>query len=179
MRHPSHLVRSHTQRVIGRDLPRVAPSGGCVVACVVPFNFPFMVPMWTTPIALVAGNCVILKPSEKARPSPQRSTFLAPRRLLPPAEDGTPMAAALFEKHCGRRSPSVACIVSQVPMTMARVSSLLTEAGVPSGVFQLVHGGQPVVESLCDHPEIAALTFVGSSRVAKLVSERNCSVTAL
>ena len=89
------------------------------------------------------------------------------------------MAAALFEKHCGRRSPSVACIVSQVPMTMARVSSLLTEAGVPSGVFQLVHGGQPVVESLCDNPEIAALTFVGSSRVAKLVSERNGSVTAL
>lgn len=36
-----------------------------VVASIVPFNFPFMVPMWTTPIALVMGNCVILKPSEK------------------------------------------------------------------------------------------------------------------
>lgn len=36
-----------------------------VVACIVPFNFPFMVPMWTTPIALVIGNCVVLKPSEK------------------------------------------------------------------------------------------------------------------
>mmetsp|Transcript_94545 Transcript_94545/g.216271 ORF Transcript_94545/g.216271 Transcript_94545/m.216271 type:complete len:529 (-) Transcript_94545:307-1893(-) len=36
-----------------------------VVACVVPFNFPLMVPMWTTPIALVMGNCVVLKPSEK------------------------------------------------------------------------------------------------------------------
>jgi malonate-semialdehyde dehydrogenase (acetylating) / methylmalonate-semialdehyde dehydrogenase len=36
-----------------------------VVASIVPFNFPFMVPMWTTPIALVLGNCVILKPSEK------------------------------------------------------------------------------------------------------------------
>ena len=36
-----------------------------VVASVVPFNFPFMVPMWTVPIALVTGNCVICKPSEK------------------------------------------------------------------------------------------------------------------
>ena len=36
-----------------------------VVACIVPFNFPIMVPFWTIPIALVCGNCVILKPSEK------------------------------------------------------------------------------------------------------------------
>jgi len=36
-----------------------------VVACIVPFNFPLMVPMWTVPIALVMGNCVVLKPSEK------------------------------------------------------------------------------------------------------------------
>jgi malonate-semialdehyde dehydrogenase (acetylating)/methylmalonate-semialdehyde dehydrogenase len=36
-----------------------------VVASIVPFNFPFMVPMWTIPIALCAGNCMIVKPSEK------------------------------------------------------------------------------------------------------------------
>merc|ERR1712151_1228150 len=36
-----------------------------VVTSIVPCNFPFMVPMWTTPIALVMGNCVLLKPSEK------------------------------------------------------------------------------------------------------------------
>merc|ERR1719203_2149761 len=36
-----------------------------VVASIVPFNFPLMVPMWTSPIALVMGNCVVLKPSEK------------------------------------------------------------------------------------------------------------------
>ena len=36
-----------------------------VVACIVPFNFPVMVPLWTIPIALTMGNCVILKPSEK------------------------------------------------------------------------------------------------------------------
>lgn len=40
-----------------------------VVACVVPFNFPIMVPMWTIPIALTMGNCVILKPSEKVSAS--------------------------------------------------------------------------------------------------------------
>ena len=72
----------------------------------------------------VAGNCVILKPSEK------------------------------------------------VPMTMRRVADLLTQAGVPSGAFQMVQGGQEVVEALCDHRGIHALTFVGSSRVAKLVHAR-------
>jgi hypothetical protein len=39
------------------------------VACVVPFNFPVMVPMWTVPFALTLGNCVILKPSEKVNKS--------------------------------------------------------------------------------------------------------------
>jgi methylmalonic acid semialdehyde dehydrogenase len=42
---------------------KLVPVG--VVASIVPFNFPFMVPMWTSPIALALGNCVILKPSEK------------------------------------------------------------------------------------------------------------------
>lgn len=45
-----------------------------VVACVVPFNFPVMVPMWTVPIALGCGNAVILKPSEKV---PLTMTFIA------------------------------------------------------------------------------------------------------
>jgi len=44
---------------------RRSPLG--VVASIVPFNFPFMVPMWTVPIAMVLGNCVVLKPSEKVR----------------------------------------------------------------------------------------------------------------
>ncbi|KAG6975415.1 hypothetical protein JG688_00002430 [Phytophthora aleatoria] len=85
-----------------------------VVACIVPFNFPIMVPMWTIPIALTMGNCVILKPSEK----------------------------------------------------------LLLEAGVPKGVFQIINGTVDPVNSLCDHPGIAAITFVGSSRVAQLVARR-------
>lgn len=44
-----------------------------VVASIVPFNFPIMVPMWTIPIALTAGNCVILKPSEKVGRSERRN----------------------------------------------------------------------------------------------------------
>lgn len=81
-------------------------------------------PFWTIPIALVAGNCVILKPSEK------------------------------------------------VPMTMQLAAALLHEAGVPRGAFQLVQGEADVVQALCDHKGIAALTFVGSSRVAELVHDR-------
>lgn len=95
-----------------------------VVASIVPFNFPIMVPMWTVPIALTMGNCVILKPSEK------------------------------------------------VPLTMYRVASLLIEAGVPKGVFQIINGAIEPVTRLCDHPDVAAVTFVGSSHVAQLVARR-------
>lgn len=95
-----------------------------VVASIVPFNFPFMVPFWTIPIALVAGNCMILKPSEK------------------------------------------------VPMTMNRVVDLLKEAGVPTGVFQIVNGAVETVNAICEHPSIRAITFVGSSKVAEIVSNK-------
>lgn len=43
---------------------------------------------------------------------------------------------------------------------------------LPPGVFQIVNGGREAVESLCDHPSVAALSFVGSSNVARLVAER-------
>jgi len=119
-----HLAAGRTLAVSGGVTCHELRDAVGVVASVVPFNFPFMVPMWTTPIALVAGNCVILKPSEK------------------------------------------------VPMTMARVAALLAEAGVPSGAFQMVQGGKDVVDRLCDHPGVGALTFVGSSRVAKAVYAR-------
>jgi malonate-semialdehyde dehydrogenase (acetylating)/methylmalonate-semialdehyde dehydrogenase len=95
-----------------------------VVASVVPFNFPIMVPMWTIPIALTMGNCMILKPSEKC------------------------------------------------PMTMNRVAQLIQEAGVPDGVFQIVNGTAEVVNALCDSPGVSAVTFVGSSKVAEIVSKR-------
>ena len=99
-----------------------------VVAAIVPFNFPFMVPMWTIPISLTMGNCVILKPSEK------------------------------------------------VPITMDRVSQLLIQAGLPPGVFQIVHGAVDVVNAICENPNIDAVTFVGSSKVAEIVTSKCHSI---
>ena len=95
-----------------------------VVASIVPFNFPSMVPNWTIPNAIVLGNCLILKPSEK------------------------------------------------VPLSSARLAVLLQEAGLPDGVFNIVNGDTRLVEGLCDHPGIEAISFVGSTRVAKLVYKR-------
>jgi malonate-semialdehyde dehydrogenase (acetylating)/methylmalonate-semialdehyde dehydrogenase len=92
-----------------------------VVASIVPFNFPMMVPHWTIPIAITLGNAMVFKPSEK------------------------------------------------VPLTTSRVAELLQEAGLPQGVFSVVHGERPVVEAICDHPLIQAVTFVGSTKVAKSV----------
>ncbi len=57
----------------------------------------------------------------------------------------------------------------RVPMTPTRVVELLIEAGLPAGVIQLVHGGREVVEALLAHPLIKAISFVGSSPVAKIV----------
>ncbi|HET9982980.1 MAG TPA: CoA-acylating methylmalonate-semialdehyde dehydrogenase [Longimicrobiales bacterium] len=63
----------------------------------------------------------------------------------------------------------------QVPLSAGRIAELLAEAGLPSGVFQVVHGGQAAVEALCDHPGIAAVSFVGSTRIAKVVYRRATS----
>jgi malonate-semialdehyde dehydrogenase (acetylating)/methylmalonate-semialdehyde dehydrogenase len=98
-----------------------------VVASIVPFNFPSMVPHWTIPNAIALGNCMLLKPSE------------------------------------------------MVPLSAGRIAELLTEAGLPAGVFNVVHGGREVVEAICDHPDVAAITFVGSTRVAKEVYRRGTS----
>ncbi|MGI8598140.1 MAG: CoA-acylating methylmalonate-semialdehyde dehydrogenase [Chitinophagaceae bacterium] len=95
-----------------------------VVASIVPFNFPSMVPNWTIPNALALGNCMILKPSEK------------------------------------------------VPLSAGRIAELLKEAGLPDGVFNIVHGDVEMVEAICDHPDIEAVSFVGSTKVAKIVYQR-------
>src|SRR5437763_9535302 len=52
-----------------------------------------------------------------------------------------------------------------VPISAGRIAELLSEAGLPDGVFQVVHGGKDTVEAICDHPEIAAVSFVGSTKV--------------
>src|SRR5918992_2315849 len=59
-----------------------------------------------------------------------------------------------------------------VPLSAGRIAELLREAGLPDGVFQVVHGGREAVEALCDHSGIAAISFVGSTKVAKVVYRR-------
>ncbi|MBL8997370.1 MAG: CoA-acylating methylmalonate-semialdehyde dehydrogenase [Gemmatimonadetes bacterium] len=59
-----------------------------------------------------------------------------------------------------------------VPLSAGRIAELLKEAGLPAGVLQVVHGGQEAVEAICDHPDIAAVSFVGSTKVAKIVYRR-------
>ncbi len=59
-----------------------------------------------------------------------------------------------------------------VPISAGRIAQLLKEAGLPAGVFQVVHGGREAVEAICDHPDIAAVSFVGSTKVAKIVYKR-------
>lgn len=59
-----------------------------------------------------------------------------------------------------------------VPLSAARIAELLKEAGLPDGVFNIVHGDREVGEALCDHPDVAAVTFVGSTKVAQGVYRR-------
>jgi len=94
-----------------------------VVAVISPFNFPAMVPCWFFPIAIAAGNAVILKPSEK--------------------------------------DPSAANWIAE----------LWAEAGLPAGVFNVVHGDKVAVDRLLEHPEIKAVSFVGSTPIARYVYE--------
>jgi len=60
-----------------------------------------------------------------------------------------------------------------VPLSAGRIAELLKEAGLPEGVLQIVNGGKEAVEALCDHPGIAAISFVGSTKTAKIVYRRS------
>jgi len=59
-----------------------------------------------------------------------------------------------------------------VPLSSGRIAELLREAGLPEGVFQVVNGGKDIVDAICDHSGIEAISFVGSTKVAKLVYRR-------
>ncbi len=59
-----------------------------------------------------------------------------------------------------------------VPLSAGRIAELLKEAGLPEGVLQIVHGGKEAVEAICDHPDIAAVSFVGSTKIAQVVYRR-------
>jgi malonate-semialdehyde dehydrogenase (acetylating)/methylmalonate-semialdehyde dehydrogenase len=118
--------------ITGEVLPNIAadvdaeavrhPVGVC--AGIVPYNFPFMVPLWMYPIAITCGNTFVLKPSEK------------------------------------------------VPLSAVRSGELLQEAGLPDGVFNIVHGDRECVDTLLDHPQVAAISFVGSTAVANYIYQR-------
>ncbi len=60
----------------------------------------------------------------------------------------------------------------QVPISAIRICELLKEAGLPDGVFNVVNGDREIVEAICDHPDIEAVSFVGSTKVAKIVYRR-------
>lgn len=60
----------------------------------------------------------------------------------------------------------------QVPISSNRIAELLKEAGLPDGVFNIVNGDKEIVEAICDHPGIEAVSFVGSTKVAKIVYQR-------
>jgi malonate-semialdehyde dehydrogenase (acetylating) / methylmalonate-semialdehyde dehydrogenase len=94
-----------------------------VVGVISPFNFPVMVPLWFVPVAIAAGNAVVLKPSEK--------------------------------------DPSAA----------VRMAAMWSEAGLPDGVLDVVHGDREAVDRLLTHPDVSAISFVGSTPVARHVYE--------
>lgn len=63
----------------------------------------------------------------------------------------------------------------QVPISSNRIAEMLKEAGLPDGVFNVVNGDREIVEAICDHPGIEAVSFVGSTKVAKIVYVRATS----
>ena len=69
------------------------------------------------------------------------------------------------------------CVVlkssEQVPLTVCKIAEMFKEAGLPDGVLNIVNGGKEIVEAICDHPKIKAVSFVGSTEVAKIVYRRS------
>jgi len=92
-----------------------------VVGIISPFNFPAMVPMWFFPLAIAAGNTVVLKPSEK---DPTSAMWLA---------------------------------------------KLWKEAGLPDGVFNVLHGDKEAVDGLLQSTDIESISFVGSTPIARYI----------
>jgi malonate-semialdehyde dehydrogenase (acetylating)/methylmalonate-semialdehyde dehydrogenase len=119
-----HLLKGYYSENVstGVDVYSTRQALG-VVGIISPFNFPAMVPMWFFPLAIAAGNTVILKPSEK--------------------------------------DPSAA-------LWMAK---LWKAAGLPDGVFNVLNGDKESVDGLLTHPDVQAISFVGSTPIARYVYE--------
>ena len=120
---PSALRGSYSENVsTGVDIYSTRQALG-VVGIISPFNFPAMVPMWFFPIAIAAGNTVVLKPSEK---DPSAAIWLA---------------------------------------------KLWKEAGLPDGVFNVLNGDKEAVDGLLHSPDVEAISFVGSTPIARYIYE--------
>ncbi|RIJ48482.1 methylmalonate-semialdehyde dehydrogenase (CoA acylating) [Clavibacter lycopersici] len=118
-----HLKGEYSEQVsTGVDVYSTKQPLG-VVGIISPFNFPAMVPMWFFPIAIAAGNTVVLKPSEK--------------------------------------DPSAAIWMAE----------LWKRAGLPDGVFTVLNGDKEAVDGLLTHPDVRAISFVGSTPIAQYVYE--------
>ena len=116
-----YLKGSYSEQVsTGIDVYSIKQPLG-VVGIISPFNFPAMVPMWFFPVAIAAGNTVVLKPSEK---DPSAAIWIAER---------------------------------------------LTEAGLPDGVFNVLQGDKLAVDELLTNPLVKAISFVGSTPIARYV----------
>ena len=63
----------------------------------------------------------------------------------------------------------------EAPLTVLKIAEMLKEAGLPDGVFNVVCGGREVVGAITEHPDIQAITFVGSTKVAKMVYAKGCA----
>jgi len=63
----------------------------------------------------------------------------------------------------------------QVPISAMRIAEFLTEAGLPDGIFNIVHGDKDIVNAICDHTDIDAVSFVGSTKIARIVYQRATS----
>ena len=113
--------------IMGETMPNIAPDMDSysyrvplgVCAGIAPFNFPAMIPLWMIPLALMAGNTFVLKPSER------------------------------------------------VPGASMVLMELLNEVQLPPGVVNVIHGSHAAVDFLCEHPDVKALSFVGSDTAGK------------
>src|SRR3974390_266716 len=63
----------------------------------------------------------------------------------------------------------------RVPLSMRRAMELIEKTGLPKGIINVVNGGKEVVDAICDHPTIRAVSFVGSTPVAKHVYQRSAA----
>lgn len=119
-----HLVKGEYSVDVGGQINAYSakyPLG--VVAAISPFNFPIMVPLAQTSMAIAVGNAVVLKASER------------------------------------------------VPMTSLYVSELWKKAGLPDGIWTVVNGDKDAVNEILENPSVQAISFVGSTPVAKYIYE--------